>query len=159
MGMNITEQKLAKYAALAKTANMLIYEYHPKTDTAIRYDFFLDEDDRIVNYMQEIDKRAWLPEEERDKYVQFIRGIDDGRIEVLSMSANGEKMLKSIRKVRMVDEDGEEYIILSMKDITMQRKLERKYQNQAQRDSMTGLYRSEERRVGKECRSRWSPYH
>ena len=21
------------------------------------------------------------------------------------------------------------------------------------------LYRSEERRVGKECRSRWSPYH
>src|SRR3712207_7823949 len=24
---------------------------------------------------------------------------------------------------------------------------------------MTGLERSEERRVGKECRSRWSPYH
>ena len=23
----------------------------------------------------------------------------------------------------------------------------------------TGLLRSEERRVGKECRSRWSPYH
>ena len=23
----------------------------------------------------------------------------------------------------------------------------------------TGRYRSEERRVGKECRSRWSPYH
>ena len=27
-------------------------------------------------------------------------------------------------------------------------------------DSNNGLdYRSEERRVGKECRSRWSPYH
>ena len=25
--------------------------------------------------------------------------------------------------------------------------------------SLTGLWRSEERRVGKECRSRWSPYH
>ena len=25
--------------------------------------------------------------------------------------------------------------------------------------SMTLGYRSEERRVGKECRSRWSPYH
>ena len=23
----------------------------------------------------------------------------------------------------------------------------------------TSIYRSEERRVGKECRSRWSPYH
>ena len=26
-------------------------------------------------------------------------------------------------------------------------------------DKMTKFYRSEERRVGKECRSRWSPYH
>src|SRR5256885_16141168 len=25
--------------------------------------------------------------------------------------------------------------------------------------AMGGVYRSEERRVGKECRSRWSPYH
>ena len=25
--------------------------------------------------------------------------------------------------------------------------------------SLLGLIRSEERRVGKECRSRWSPYH
>ena len=24
---------------------------------------------------------------------------------------------------------------------------------------VTAIYRSEERRVGKECRSRWSPYH
>src|SRR5215204_5049380 len=24
---------------------------------------------------------------------------------------------------------------------------------------ISGLFRSEERRVGKECRSRWSPYH
>ena len=26
-------------------------------------------------------------------------------------------------------------------------------------ESTPGRYRSEERRVGKECRSRWSPYH
>ena len=25
--------------------------------------------------------------------------------------------------------------------------------------SLFNIYRSEERRVGKECRSRWSPYH
>ena len=28
-----------------------------------------------------------------------------------------------------------------------------------EKHSVTQLYRSEERRVGKECRSRWSPYH
>ena len=27
------------------------------------------------------------------------------------------------------------------------------------REKDVGLARSEERRVGKECRSRWSPYH
>ena len=27
------------------------------------------------------------------------------------------------------------------------------------RDKLAGVRRSEERRVGKECRSRWSPYH
>ena len=26
-------------------------------------------------------------------------------------------------------------------------------------DNANKIYRSEERRVGKECRSRWSPYH
>ena len=29
----------------------------------------------------------------------------------------------------------------------------------AQREALKLVYRSEERRVGKECRSRWSPYH
>ena len=32
------------------------------------------------------------------------------------------------------------------------------YKNKETDDSRNG-YRSEERRVGKECRSRWSPYH
>src|SRR5260370_6071239 len=31
--------------------------------------------------------------------------------------------------------------------------------NHAMRESIEGNVRSEERRVGKECRSRWSPYH
>ena len=35
--------------------------------------------------------------------------------------------------------------------------LERDYPDSLQNTS--GKYRSEERRVGKECRSRWSPYH
>src|SRR5260370_37207447 len=30
---------------------------------------------------------------------------------------------------------------------------------ESQQDAATALSRSEERRVGKECRSRWSPYH
>ena len=33
------------------------------------------------------------------------------------------------------------------------------YKPQPDRYTNGMLYRSEERRVGKECRSRWSPYH
>src|SRR3712207_7557281 len=33
------------------------------------------------------------------------------------------------------------------------------YRHQSVRHSTPGVVRSEERRVGKECRSRWSPYH
>src|SRR2546429_7298131 len=32
-------------------------------------------------------------------------------------------------------------------------------ENSAAKDRTTGMQRSEERRVGKECRSRWAPYH
>ena len=31
--------------------------------------------------------------------------------------------------------------------------------DEAVKKQLKELYRSEERRVGKECRSRWSPYH
>ena len=33
------------------------------------------------------------------------------------------------------------------------------YLNESQSYARYTFYRSEERRVGKECRSRWSPYH
>ena len=33
------------------------------------------------------------------------------------------------------------------------------YVTKAKKFGMTAIMRSEERRVGKECRSRWSPYH
>ena len=35
----------------------------------------------------------------------------------------------------------------------------RTYSQQDYEDFVHKHYRSEERRVGKECRSRWSPYH
>ena len=41
------------------------------------------------------------------------------------------------------------------------RRLEIYDMNQSEfiREAISGATRSEERRVGKECRSRWSPYH
>ena len=62
--------------------------------------------------------------------------------------------------------------VLTVKGISLQQKvnanasrlssLDSQIEEEKQRtDDITALkeYRSEERRVGKECRSRWSPYH
>ena len=38
-------------------------------------------------------------------------------------------------------------------------KLIEKFKNQTMQEQGDYIERSEERRVGKECRSRWSPYH
>ena len=43
------------------------------------------------------------------------------------------------------------------KGVETRRKLRRKAEDL--RDEALDVLRSEERRVGKECRSRWSPYH
>ena len=41
----------------------------------------------------------------------------------------------------------------------IQRVREEKQMSQELVSGLAGIGRSEERRVGKECRSRWSPYH
>src|SRR5690348_18514996 len=42
---------------------------------------------------------------------------------------------------------------------TMKGNWDRFFTNLPLRFTITAFFRSEERRVGKECRSRWSPYH
>ena len=43
--------------------------------------------------------------------------------------------------------------------ITRKKEIQNLTQKQSQRRNQRRIMRSEERRVGKECRSRWSPYH
>ncbi len=139
--MSEEKKKLQKYETLLRCSDILVYEYHPDTDIAIKLDQSLDEADRIENYMSQIEKRDWLKPCDRDRYVQFIRGMSDGSIEIESASSGNDRMLNRIKKMYIADgETGEEYLLLSKKDITFQRSIENKYREQAQRDSMTQLY-------------------
>ena len=47
---------------------------------------------------------------------------------------------------------------LTQEELADRAELSKGFISQVERD-LTSLTRSEERRVGKECRSRWSPYH
>src|SRR3712207_4161970 len=51
------------------------------------------------------------------------------------------------------------HVVVIVEDITDLKALEAALVHRSLHDPLTGLPRSEERRVGKECRSRWSPYH
>ena len=47
----------------------------------------------------------------------------------------------------------------AIRTITIQQPLEKRLAINSAMGNVTKVLRSEERRVGKECRSRWSPYH
>ncbi len=134
------KEKLVIYENLLKRADVMVYEYRPMTDTAIGYDNALEKTGSIENYTAKLEKSTWLAESEKSRYVQFIRGMDDGSIEIECIENGNERTLKRIKKICMTDETtGEEYLIITKKDITFQKIVENKYRDQAQRDPLTQL--------------------
>ena len=73
--------------------------------------------------------------------------LEIGEIEVKS------KLNKSLKKIQTQSE------IIKIKNIILKYKTSRNFGNPFTVNSKINNNRSEERRVGKECRSRWSPYH
>lgn len=141
MDEKIINEKFHKYEKMLSKSNISVYEYYPATDTAVKLDASLNIVRKISPYMNEINSERWLDLQEQSRYVQFLRGMSNGNIEIQYADDDGHMTLKSIRKLYMVDETtGEEYLLITKKDVTKQKNTERKYREQAQRDSMTKLY-------------------
>ena len=141
MDEKIINEKFHKYEKMLSKSNISVYEYYPATDTAVQLDASLNVVRKISPYMNEINSERWLDLQEQSRYVQFLRGMSNGNIEIQYADDDGNMTLKSIRKLYMVDETtGEEYLLITKKDVTKQKNTERKYREQAQRDSMTKLY-------------------
>lgn len=141
MDEKIINEKFLKYEKMLSKSNISVYEYYPATDTAVKLDASLNVVRKISPYMNEINSERWLDLQEQSRYVQFLRGISNGNIEIQYADDDGHMTLKSIRKLCMVDDTtGEEYLLITKKDVTKQKNTERKYREQAQRDSMTKLY-------------------
>lgn len=141
MDEKIINEKFLKYEKMLSKSNISVYEYYSATDTAVKLDASLNVVRKISPYMNEINSERWLDLQEQSRYVQFLRGISNGNIEIQYADDDGHMTLKSIRKLCMVDDTtGEEYLLITKKDVTKQKNTERKYREQAQRDSMTKLY-------------------
>ena len=72
------------------------------------------------------------------------RQIAEGRLLICCLVALGIFVTIGVRIVSLADASANTHLSLKRPDITAER---------------GRILRSEERRVGKECRSRWSPYH
>ena len=160
MDEKIINEKFHKYEKMLSKSNISVYEYYPATDTAVKLDASLNIVKKISPYMNEINSERWLDLQEQSRYVQFLRGMSNGNIEIQYADDDGHMTLKSIRKLYMVDETtGEEYLLITKKDVTKQKNTERKYREQAQRDSMTKLYnRVSGREIVESYLDRKNPY-
>lgn len=160
MDEKIINEKFHKYEKMLSKSNISVYEYYPATDTAVKLDASLNIVRKISPYMNEINSERWLDLQEQSRYVQFLRGMSNGNIEIQYADDDGNMTLKSIRKLYMVDETtGEEYLLITKKDVTKQKNTERKYREQAQRDSMTKLYnRVSGREIVESYLARKNPY-
>ena len=160
MDEKIINEKFHKYEKMLSKSNISVYEYYPATDTAVKLDASLNIVRKISPYMNEINSERWLDLQEQSRYVQFLRGMSNGNIEIQYADDDGNMTLKSIRKLYMVDETtGEEYLLITKKDVTKQKNTERKYREQAQRDSMTKLYnRVSGREIVESYLDRKNPY-
>lgn len=160
MDEKIINEKFHKYEKMLSKSNISVYEYYPATDTAVKLDASLNIVKKISPYMNEINSERWLDLQEQSRYVQFLRGMSNGNIEIQYADDDGNMTLKSIRKLYMVDETtGEEYLLITKKDVTKQKNTERKYREQAQRDSMTKLYnRVSGREIVESYLDRKNPY-
>ena len=160
MDEKIINEKFHKYEKMLSKSNISVYEYYPATDTAVKLDASLNVVRKISPYMNEINSERWLDLQEQSRYVQFLRGMSNGNIEIQYADDDGHMTLKSIRKLYMVDETtGEEYLLITKKDVTKQKNTERKYREQAQRDSMTKLYnRVSGREIVESYLARKNPY-
>ena len=160
MDEKIINEKFHKYEKMLSKSNISVYEYYPATDTAVKLDASLNVVRKISPYMNEINSERWLDLQEQSRYVQFLRGMSNGNIEIQYADDDGHMTLKSIRKLYMLDETtGEEYLLITKKDVTKQKNTERKYREQAQRDSMTKLYnRVSGREIVESYLDRKNPY-
>ena len=67
--------------------------------------------------------------------------------ETQSISGNTQNVIKNVINSRGINESS----ITGVKKVS--------FENLPKQVNLKNIDRSEERRVGKECRSRWSPYH
>ena len=132
-----------------------------RTLNAFQHQIFLD------SYLQEhkdqelvsIGNTVNAPLGVYSKKIKDIKDLKEGdTVAIPSDPTNGGRALRLLQTAGLIKVDEAKGYKPTVSDIK-ENKLNLKIQELDVSQTARALCRSEERRVGKECRSRWSPYH
>ena len=134
-------EKLDRYEALIRTANISVFEYDPDRDVIGFLDTHLDLMKEFADYVEYIEQSPRLSVSQRSRYVQFLREMADGALELECITPDGKIVQRYLNKIRMSDvESGKPRLLIWVKDTTAQWEREQNYAERSRRDALTHLY-------------------
>src|SRR2546430_16343301 len=126
-----------------------VLELHPKACILIMTTYDGDED--IFQCLSQGAKGSLLKDAPRQEILSAIRAVSEDR--PYTSSAVAAKALQRMAKPSLTQRE------LDVLQLVAQGRSNKDIARRLSITEGTAKTRSEERRVGKECRSRWSPYH
>ena len=144
----VDRKQIEKLAIVLKNSRIKIFEYLVDEDTLVVYDEKFHIEKTIAGYMDYIDDKSKIYPEDREKVKQLYKEAKEATIEIREFGEDGDIKYSVLEFMKIVNEDGKLTLIGSTRDITEQRKQEKKLKERARKDSLTGLYNQV---YGKKC--------
>ena len=136
----VDRKQIEKLAIVLKNSRIKIFEYLVDEDTLVVYDEKFHIEKTIAGYMDYIDDKSKIYPEDREKVKQLYKEAKEATIEIREFGEDGDIKYSVLEFMKIVNEDGKLTLIGSTRDITEQRKQEKKLKERARKDSLTGLY-------------------
>ncbi|MDO4555137.1 MAG: diguanylate cyclase [Lachnospiraceae bacterium] len=132
--------ELKKLGVILKNSNIRVFEYHPKEDKMILFNYYLSESKVIAGYVATLDDNSEIHPEDRWKVKEFFNGNLRSPLE-LRMIEDGKVFRKEILVSPLEgDKAWDDTLIGMIRDITGEKKQQEILEEMAKRDSLTKLY-------------------
>ena len=138
--LQVNRKQIEKLAIVLKNSRIKIFEYLVDEDTLVVYDEKFHIEKTIAGYMDYIDDKSKIYPEDREKVKQIYKEAKEATIEIREFGEDGDIKYSVLEFMKIVNEDGKLTLIGSTRNITEQRKQEKKLKERARKDSLTGLY-------------------
>ena len=146
--LQVNRKQIEKLSIVLNNSRIKIFEYLVDEDTLVVYNNKFHIEKTIAGYMDYIDNKSKIHPEDREKIKQIYKEAKEATVEIREFGENGDIKHSVLEFTKIVNEDGKLTLIGSTRDITEQRKQEKKLKERARKDSLTGLYNQV---YGKKC--------